>query len=159
MILYSGLIFAQKQSKDLSTPLIVNTQSYKSKFVKSCDIKSSVVNLSAKMQVSKLKLPNSIIDKGKMFYNIKTPGRTVIFSFKKEENNRISVWLNEMEEHCFNIDSLCKYSFQSYFISKQSLEIYGKIGQGKFYKNFRIIFYFQKSDVYFDFDDEVLNEK
>src|SRR4029079_5200878 len=97
--------------------------------------------------------------KGETFYNLKSKSKNVGFSFKKEQNDKISVCINEMDKHCFIVDSLCKYSFQSYSLSKRGLEVYGKIKWDKFYKNFRIIFYFQKRDVFFDFDDEVLKQK
>lgn len=158
LIMYSGLLLAQKKIEGMDSILIGHVQAYESKLVRSCDTNSSVVNLSAKMEVSKFKLPKVISNKGVKSYNLKSKNRGVIFSFKKEQNNKIGVWLNEMEMHCFSIDTICKYSFQSYFLSKKSLEVYGKIKWDKFYKNFRIIFYFQKSDVFFDFDDEILKQ-
>lgn len=159
LMLYSELISAQKQGSNTDTTLmIVNNIPYVSKFVTGCDTNSKVVNLSLKMTIPKWKLPKAVNIKEGTSYYLSTKNKKASFSFRQETGNRVSVWINEMGKHCFIISPSCKYSFATYSLSENSLEIYGRIKWNKFYKNFRIIFYFLNNDVFFDFDDEVLKQ-
>jgi hypothetical protein len=111
----------QKRSPNVGTPFIIRLQSYESKIVKSCHANSSVVNMSAKMEVSKTKLPKAVNNMTTHNYALKYKGKDVKFSYSQEANYKLSVWVNNNEKHCFTIDSRYKYSFNSYFISKEGL--------------------------------------
>lgn len=128
-------------------------------FVKICDTNSIVVTLTMEMDTPESKLPRAIITKEGTSYRFKSKVRNVTFSFKKEHNNKIIVWVNETEKHCFTIDSSYHYSFQGYSLSDEVLEVHGKIKWGKFYRKFRIIFYTQVKHVLFDFDDGIFKQK
>jgi hypothetical protein len=145
LLLYTGLLLAQ-------LPEMIIEGNNDLWFVQSCDSNSLVSNLTKSMGDSKLKLPLPVITKDVTFYRLKSKTKPVTFSFNKEGNNKINVWLNDKEKHCFIIDSSRHYSFQGYSLSNDELEVYGTISWDKWHRKFRIIFNNKRKYVYFDFD-------
>ena len=148
LILYSRLLFSQ-QMEALDT---IN-------FVQSCDTNSHVSNMMMVMNVPKLKVPRAVITNEKTFYRLKSKTNDVIFSFKKEQDNKISVWVDELEKHCFIIEPPHDYLFKNYFLSNDLLEVYGRIKCDDYYRNFCIIFNLKTKHVYFDLDDSGFKQK
>lgn len=152
LILYSSLSLAQH-------PEMVEIVDSSRSFVKNCDTNSMVVTLTMDMDTPESKLPRAIVTKKKVFYRLKSKIRNVTFSFRKEQNDKLSVWVNETEKHCFIIDPSYHYSFHSYTLSDEVFEVHGKIKWGKFYRKFRIIFYTKVKGILFDFDDGIFRQK
>lgn len=125
------------------------------KMVHSCNLNSRVTMISASMEVSQKKLPKAIKYREIKQYYLNSKSRKVVFSFKHERDNRIVLWLDGKEKHCFSLDSLYNFSFTTYRLTTETLEVYGKIRWEKFYRNFRVIFYPKRNEVLFDLDDGI----
>ena len=154
LVLHSGLLMAQHDILEDSVPLMSKYALRTRQFVQECDSNSRVTNMSMSMDVSEKKLPKPSSNKGVKRYKLYSKSRNIVLSFKYEADNRIIFWLDRNEKHCFILDTLYKFSFTTYDLKKDVLEVYGKVKWDKFYQNFCIFFFAKSGKVYFDFDDD-----
>lgn len=168
MIILGPLILPAQKQVHSDTPMILQNQPYENKLVRGCDTISRITSTSMKMEVSGLHLPEAVHREDTISYSLPfpkkkgrsglsgAPGRALVFSYAKERGNMLKIWLNGKEKHCFGIKPGSPYSFNTYYLDDKTLEVYGKIYWTKYYRNFRLIFYFNTTEVLFDFDDEIL---
>ena len=158
-VLFSELSIAQNKGiLEDTVPIIVSFTNLPARqFVQECDSSNShVTYLSAYMEVSEKKLPKSIGKKTVKRYKLYSKSRNVILSLQYLANNKVIFWLEGKDKHCFILNPLYKFSFTTYYLTEEFLEVYGKVKWDKSYQNFRIIFYSKNSKVNFDFDDVTL---
>jgi hypothetical protein len=147
-------------------PVVAGTQPYRSEQVAGCDAFSQVTRMSMKMQVAKTPLPAAEVRGAETRYRLGAGGRpgatdpahrNVVFVYGKEPGNRLAVGLDGKEKHCFGLKPGVGYSFRKYYLTDKMLEVYGRMYWGRYYRHFRVIFYFKPPDanVLFDLDDDI----
>lgn len=154
----AGPVAAQQQ--------VTAVQPYQNELVAGCDTFSQVTRTTMKMQVAEKRLPAPEERGAETRYRLGA-GKTgttrvagagpVTFAFSKEPGNRMGVWLEGKEKHCFGLQPGVSYSFKTYDLTDKSLEVYGRMYWGqRHWRNFRVIFYIKPAerDVLFDLDDD-----